>query len=351
MKICIVTIYNSENCGSFLQAYALEQYLLHRGNQVSFLYRPTAGTSHDKKRFLISCGKLLLKGRIHRLKHIIAAYKGFSKAVSRFKIIKRGSVEYKSQDLIIVGSDTLWNFDDEYFFQHRELYSGLLFKDKRAISYASSVANTRKETLIYDKTVSNGLLSLKDISTRDEYTADIVTDITGKRPPIVLDPTLLLEAKDYEEIEGECNYDSFILIYCFKELSDEKKRQLRDISSFTNNSIISFGNYREWADMNIPFDPHLFLAFFRKAKYVITDTYHGTIFSIIYRKQFICFGQHKNKVRDILYSLELNDRFLSEDGNPWDTLDKKINYDEVHNSIINARIQSMVYLEKNMEEE
>lgn len=348
MKTCIVTVYNSENCGSFLQSYALAKILEREGHEVSFLYRNIKGTSHDFNDYFISCIKLLLRGRIKRLKSRIIAYRGFSKAISQFHIIKFNSSEYETQDIIIIGSDTLWNFDDEYFYNKKNIYSGYDFKGKPAFSYASSVANTNKMTLLSDEIICKGIRSLKAVSARDDYTANIVYSITGVRPCIVLDPTLLLTSDDYGLIEGKCNLKEFLLIYSFKKLSEDMKKQILDVKKKYNVCIVAFGNYREWADVNVPFEPHSFLAYYKKSKYIITDTYHGTLFSIIYKKAFVCLGQHKNKVRDILTTLNLTDRFVSEEEHIISKIEHKIDYDQVFNFLEQARNDSISYLKTSM---
>lgn len=344
MRICIVTVYNSENCGSFLQAYALYRTLKQQENQVCFLFRSPIGTSHDFRLFFTDCLKLLVKRKFDILKNRVKAYCGFTKAIATFDVIKNKSNEMKLVDTVIIGSDTLWNFGDEYFYNNRKTYSGFDFRDLYAITYASSVANTEAEILINDKVICDGIRSLKSISARDKYTASIVSQIKGEEPPIVLDPTLLLTADEYRTIEGECDYDNFLLIYSFREIPKDKIQQIKSTCVKEGIKIIAFGNYREWVDVNIPPNPFNFLAFFRKAKYVITDTYHGTIFSIIYKKQFVCLGQHKNKVRDILETCGLSLRFVGEDEQIYAKLQENIDYGSVYAYLENLKNGSIQYL-------
>lgn len=350
MNTCIVTVYNSENCGSFLQAFALAKVLEKQGHHVSFLYRSTIGTSHDFTNYLVSCIKLLLRGRFKRLKNRVITYHRFRRAVQKLSVIKMNSIEYKNQDFMVIGSDTLWNFDDVYFLKHKDLYSGYLFLKKKAISYASSMSNTKAETILNDKLICDGIAHLKAISARDDYTANTIKKIIGEKPCIVLDPTLLLSSEEYEIIEGKCKYNNYILIYSFREFTKEKINEIIKMKEMLNTIVISFGFYREWVDINTPFDPFDLLAYYKNARYIITDTYHGTLYSIIYKKTFVCFGQNKNKIRDILTTLKLTNRFVFDEEQIVDKLLVEINYENTYRYLEKARQESLRYLKANIGE-
>ena len=88
MNICIVTVYNSENCGSFYQAYALCKVLEKQGHNVTFLRRDTHGTSHSMGSTFISSLKSLARGRLSSAFNCFRMYYAFGKATKIFKIVE-----------------------------------------------------------------------------------------------------------------------------------------------------------------------------------------------------------------------------------------------------------------------
>lgn len=344
MNICIVTVYNSENCGSYLQAYALAKTIEKFGHDVYFMKRSTKGTSHDFFKVVVECIKLILRGKFIRAKERWKSFVEFSKMTVQFKVIQKKDVLNDMIDVVVIGSDTLWNFDDSYFYDRKEIYSGYTFLHKNAISYASSIANTKYETLMQDDTIMKGIRNLKEVSVRDAYTKNVVESIVNREVVSVLDPTFLLKAEEYSAVSKKCTCEKYILLYCFKEPDKEVRKKIQELKLFTGEKIVSFGNYREWADINIPFNPGDFLGYFSKAAAIITDTYHGTVFSIIYGKNFVCLGQHKNKVKDILINLDLENRFLYQEDSLIEKFNKTIDYESVEKKLDNFRNTSIKYL-------
>ena len=151
MTVCIVTVYNSENCGSFLQAFALYDYLKEAGHKVYFFKRDTKGTSHSLKPHFEESIKRILKLKFKALIAEWQRYASFSAAQKIFPAISRDSAEYKSVDCFVIGSDTIWNLDNRYFRQAyikliktiQAKYSGVsiicVVGDKLGDGYASSV--------------------------------------------------------------------------------------------------------------------------------------------------------------------------------------------------------------------
>lgn len=344
MNVCIVTVYNSENCGSYLQAYALAKTIEKLGHSVYFMKRSTKGTSHDFFKVACECVKLVLRGKFSRAKDRWQVFVNFSKMTAKFKIIQKKDVLSDLIDVVVIGSDTLWNFDDNYFYDYKEIYSGYTFLQKNAISYASSIANTKYETLMQDDTIMKGIKNLKAVSVRDAYTRTMVERIVNGEVASVLDPTFLLRADEYGAISKNCTCEQYILLYCFREPDKVVKNKIQELKSLTGEKIVSFGNYREWADINIPFNPCDFLGFFSKASAIITDTYHGTVFSVINEKNFVCLGQHKNKVKDVLKNLDIENRFLYQDDSLIEKLSESIDYKLVEKKIENSRNASIKYL-------
>ena len=149
MNVCIVTVYNSENCGSFWQAYALGKYIEMMGHNVTYLKRSCIGTSHDIRKTIEFSVKAIVKGRIGRVRRYIRTYRSFEKAIQNFPV--REDIE-SDVDYVIYGSDTIWELSDSYFYRKRNIYWGNTApKGVKKISYAPSIANTMENVFEEEK--------------------------------------------------------------------------------------------------------------------------------------------------------------------------------------------------------
>ena len=145
---------------------------------------------------------------------------------------------------------------------------------------------------------------------------------------------------------------NYILIYSYDgRIKSEKEINSIQLFAKKNNlKIISAGLYQSWCDKNISASPFELLSYVRNAKYVVTDTFHGTVFSIKYNKQFATLirGSNKQKLSDLLmrFGLEsrkvLNVDFLS------DILEQKIDYEPINNFIYKQNENSISYLNDNI---
>lgn len=344
MKICIVTVYNSENCGSFLQAYALSEKIKEMGGSVVFLKRDTRGTSHYFPKMFLVAIKLVLNFRIDKAVLVVKQYFNFKNIQKYFSTISNRPDELDEIDCFVLGSDTIWNLDVKHFWKKREIYWSNCLKGRKVISYAPSMGNTIHISRKDENLVREGLNNIKALSVRDIHTQNIVEKYTSKKISIVCDPTLLHNEEKYSEIEKKCDLNDFILVYCFESLSEGSIKRITEFANKKNKKIVSFGAHLPWADICVAYDPIKFLGYYHKADYVITNTFHGTIFSVIYKKQFLSFAFGKIKITDVLERLGLEDRNVSEDDNFVDVFDSKINWETVDDKLENWRESSMQFL-------
>lgn len=314
MKLSIVTVYNSINSGSFWQAKALEIYLKNKGHEVYFYKRNNKGirASSSKINQLLKKIKMILNGRIEDLKIFNSTLKAFDKMTSKFNVIDKNSKIYKDIDCFILGSDTIWNVNEEYFYKEYRTYFGGIFDKKRVISYAASVGNTNEAIIKKLPNITKYIDNIKEISVRDNHTLAIVNNISNNEPFLVCDPTLLLSKRDYEKIiesySVEKPKDKYIFIYLFENLEES---QIRDVISYAKKNklkIISGTRKFKWCDECIINEPLNFLNYMLNAYYVITDTFHGTIFSVNLNKQFSVIERNKNKVNEFLNYVNMSDR-------------------------------------------
>lgn len=269
-RVAILTIQGC-NMGSFLQGYALKTYLEHLGHRASFIptisrFVPAAFSSFDLA---------------FDLKKIATFYRAW-RSINR-------SVLDRRHETVVVGSDIVWHKTMPTIF------SGYGIANKRVIAYAPSCGETTYTEIPPIRRES--IRRMARLSARDTNTADIVEQITGTRPPIVMDPTFLIDWTRHEHPAAErCPY---ILVYSYngsKPLRAEAFRRKTE----TGYELLSVGNYLYWCDRSIP-DAHplQFLSYVRNAEYILTDTYHGTIFSLIYRRPFTAYPLN-HKTNDLL---------------------------------------------------
>lgn len=324
-KVIIVTVYNSENCGSFLQAYALRKILIKNGYEVSFYKRKRKGTSHSIishiKPFIKNIIKLKFKNAFFNIK----IWYNFETAIKQFNTCNLNSSFYKNTSTIIIGSDTLWNLESNYFVDNFLIYSGNIFKGKRNITYAISAANTNKDH--FKKLIKqyNGI-NITDFLVRDYHTKYLIKESTENDAEIVCDPTLLLHSYDYDDIISKRKISKpYLLLYYFDEINQKQQIKIKEFAQNNNLLIISFITNRKWCDKSIIASPNDMIFYFKNASYILTDTFHGTAFSLIYEKKFAVFEEGKNKVKELLITYNMNDHLFNNYNNLSEILYKPNN--------------------------
>lgn len=346
MNVCIVTVYNSENSGSHYQALALKQIIERQGHTVYFLRRCGRNISHKRLRTLKVSAAAIKRGHFKWAIDCLSIYNSFEKRLCTYPTIDMNEID--KIDAIVIGSDTLWDLESPHFRDNKKIYSGLAFPNKPCITYAVSIANTPEIAIVEDSVMREGISKLYAVSVRDDATRSVVHAIRGDSPSIVIDPTLLLDAEDYAQYEEPISERNYILIYSFGTLTEREKQQIIEYKKEQGLRIVSFGEYLSWADRNVPINPALFLSYFHHASCVVTNTFHGTVFSIIYRKPFYSFAFHSQKVKALLNSFGLQDRLPKENNDIKAMLKETPNYNLTYQIIANNRSSSLAYIKNNL---
>lgn len=187
-------------------------------------------------------------------------------------------------------------------------------------------------------------------SVRDENTAEFVRKLTGKDPLYHLDPVFIYDFWD-ETKEKNLKYD-YVLIYAYDGRINDK-REIRVIQQFArenNLKTLSAGLYQSWCDKNISADPFELLGYVKNAKCVITDTFHGTVFSIKYNKPFATIIRDSNwqKISYLLKFFNLEKQEVLNVHSLPDILEQNINYKNINRLIMENRKKSLEYFIKNL---
>lgn len=205
-------------------------------------------------------------------------------------------------DLIIVGSDEVWNLSHPWYGYHPVFYGDGLNAGK-LISYAASFGNYDSNSRL-EKKWADKLKNFERISVRDENSAIIIRNALGIDPEIVLDPCLLFpgpiknakktEIRKYGAVYGH-NFSEFYI------------REVLNWSRYSDTPLISIGYRNDWADEQwLNADPGDFASFIAGSAAVITNFFHGCVFALIFAKPFICdISEYRSiKVQNLMKLIE-----------------------------------------------
>ena len=218
-------------------------------------------------------------------------------------------------DIYISGSDQVWdykltNFDKTYFLDFPAA-------GKKKCSYAASIGeHIPPEEFRQD--YSRLLGDFDEILVREDYGADIVEELTGKRPKVVCDPTLLLTAEEWEPLLKEPRRkDKYILVYQLG-INPEIVNFARRLKKKTGCKIV----YIPFplvgllsCQCKIAVGPAEWMGLFKNAEYVISDSFHGVVFSLLFNRKFFAKadGHHKNRrVEQLLKLVNLSERTMND---------------------------------------
>ena len=334
-KVGILSMQRVINYGSFLQAYALKQLLLQNGaDEVYFIdiergrelpgfeYSKNQSKWHKLKRLLqiIFTGLLFQKIRDRKFT------KRLKKSIEDcFPILELDKPAPKEFDLVVIGSDEVFNCCQRASWGYTLQLYGRVLNAKKVVSYAGSFGHTRYEQLVQlgiDKEIGETMKTMAAISVRDQNSYDIVEKLTGIKAEMHLDPVLIY-GYEKEIAERKISYpEKYMVVYSYQGRINDKK-EIKEITSFAKEhklKLISIFCRYDWCDEAIiPKTPFDVLGWFKGAEYVVTDTFHGTIFSIITGRRFVTLvrktGRITNgeKISSLLRQLGLEERCVGKD--------------------------------------
>ena len=341
------------NYGSFLQAYALKQLLLQR-ELPGFEYSKSQSKWHKLKRLLqiIFTGLLFQKIRDRKFA------KRLKKSIEDcFPILELDKAAPKEFDLVVIGSDEVFNCCQRTPWGYTLQLYGRVLDAKKVVSYAGSFGHTRYEQLVQlgiDKEIGETMKTMAAISVRDQNSYDIVEKLTEIKAEIHLDPVLIY-GYEKEIAERKVSYpEKYMVVYSYQGRINDK-REIKEIVSFAKEQklkLISIFCRYDWCDEAIiPETPFDVLGWFKDAEYVVTDTFHGTIFSIITGRRFVTLVRksgkitNREKISSLLRLLGLEKRCVEEDKKMLRSkLIEDIDWQDVDNALAECRKQSHMYL-------
>lgn len=345
MKVCIITVFKAQNCGSFLQAWALKEQLSSIGNEVSFSDYKTPRSIINKTITVIKC---CLKLNFRRANDVIKKAKAFSRCQKNLKIQKGNA----KADIYFFGSDTLWNFNDKFFSENVSFFTGGNI-NKPCYAYAISVASTAKEVFMQELEGIKNIQKFKQIAVRDSHTESVLLGIYPKEQLVkVVDPTMLMDnqqyIKSFSTKRPVC--EKSLVIYYFGVLPENIWRAIKEFAQKKGLKTVAVGIYEKQFDYAIVPTPENFITEFANAEYIFTNTFHGCVFSTIFNKQFATDGIRKKKIEGFLEEFSLFDRVVACPEDIEKVLTAPINYQHVNTLVENCRSRSIDYLTRAIDE-
>lgn len=372
-KIGIITILNVNNYGAELQAFALNYRLRKLGYDneiINYLYYKHPDYKKEKSSspivkisFVTNLKGIILKwiDTFNRLTHPRNAKirktrfddfhklnTNISKPYKSFSELYDAKLEY---DTFIVGSDQVWNPNTRTSI--KPYFLTFVPKDKNRISYASSFGVGSLDSRFY-AAYKDCFGHLDHISCREKAGLNIIKEVTGKEGTHVVDPTLLLSKKEWESIMiPYTSKESYILMYILTHspyitalaLEIQKRTGLKIIRVCFNSINIE----KNPSILNIvDAGPAEFLGLYANASFVITNSFHGSIFSLIFEKQFFTITplskSNNSRQEGLLKMVGLEHRILKE-GSAINVISlDTIDYTLVNNIIETEKQKSIDFL-------
>lgn len=377
--IGLVTCYFHHNYGSMLQAYATELIMQQLGLpfQTIACKAPINYMQENKilyiiKKLLIADWKMRLgKMKIERAKKENPMFaknweirnKAFSQFAETFfhvspycKNREELTKMAENYSAFLVGSDQLWRTDSvEHGYYTLEWVPDHI----RKIAYSTSIGV--KEVPWFQVEKNKRFMNRFDhIALREQSACDLVYKLTGRKVPVVLNPTLLFTGDQWLGIQQQEPLTNGKYIFCYLLGDNPSQREfIKRVKEKTGYKIVALQQLDEYIPSDEEFadeapyvGPREFLNYIRNAEYVFTDSFHCSVFSILYKKNFFTFSRFSEgakqstntRIDNLLYITGLEDRRMTNDKTIEGVVNFKRNFDGVDEKLNALRKSSMDYL-------
>ncbi len=368
VKVGILSMQRILNYGSFLQAYGLKSILEDIGCEVQFVdYHPgeclipsNEGTGLNRKISKVF-ETFRYKAPFAEKLRFIRYKKNYASNYYPLLGITSEMNYRPAVDILVIGSDEVFNCvqNNTNVGYCPELF-GVNSNAKKVISYAASFGNTTAEKLEQyhvSEEVGGWLNELSAISVRDKNSGSIVNKLTGGIPEFHLDPVLMYDFRNKcKEIPTSVKESNYMILYGYSgRFSEDECQAIRTYVNKKGLKVFCIGGVQNCCDRFLDCDPFEVIAYFQHADCVVTDTFHGSILSVITHRQFAAVVRNSGygnseKLTDLLEQLGLENRVLDRVGRLPELLDSKINYATVDKVIKLERQRTYGYLEKEIKE-
>ena len=360
MKIAILTFHRAYNCGAMLQAWALQTVLERKGHEVVFPdcndvgewckldFNGRGGRIRCLARYIYE--NLRFRG-LPILRKIV-----FQKFLNKhLKHKKFNENEWENLDLVVVGSDQVWN-ERSAGEKNAPIFIGEGIPESvPMVGYGISAGDKKLAKTNIDRLFNVGKTRFNKLSWRESS----LRDILGLTGPVVCDPTLLLTKDDYHGIEHSSRLvdEPYLFVYAVSD-ADEIVSTAYKVAKAMKLKCIVADVYREdflhngkpniWA---LP--PDRFLTYIRDADAVIVSSFHGCVFSVLYGKPFVCLSgeetqsnEKAGRQQNLMQSIGLLDKRMTANSPIEKIVEQLHNHYCVDQQINSLRKSSYEYIDK-----
>lgn len=357
-KVGIVTMNDNDNYGNRLQNYATHYVLKNLGTKpitiknTNRLNKKNTFSKYTYKK--ISFYLHYIKDTIFNINNKrLKKFKEFNKNIEFTRNIKTiYNVQKTNFDYYVVGSDQVWK---PTYSRLSDMDLLTFADDKKKISFSASFGISVLPEEYKEKT-KRELLKFKAISVREEAGKKIAEELTNRKDiEVLVDPTMLLSSEEWDKVSkrpeqlDDIKEKNYILNYFLGELSEERKKEIERVAKENDCYVINI------LDKKNPFyetGPSEFLYLEKNAFLICTDSFHSSVFAILYDRPFIVFDREDNRVNMSSRIDTLLSKFQLENRKYKGKITKELlnnDYTKAYKELEKEKIKSFKFLKKALE--
>lgn len=359
--IATLTTHAALNYGAVLQAYALHKYIGDSGCKCDVLnyvpehvYKSYALVTLPKtpQGAFLSLFQLINHSKRKLRKEKFEAFREeyLSLSGEKIKTHKKLIEESNRYDLIVCGSDQIWNpklhgFDEAYFLSFSNVETN---KISYAASFGQDIINDK-----YKTEIKRRLEGFSAFGCRENSAKNIIKELTGKEAASVLDPVFLIEPSEWLQLAKPLNRNKSYTLAYFLSNPGNSPTALKNFSQKNNKKVLSIGfsprDFKYGIECDYSIGPREFIDAIASADFILTNSFHCTAFAILFGKDFYTrVSESKDSRNDrmitLLKELGLEDRIYTDSQADTLDFDKKINYTAVKARLEEKKEISKAYL-------
>lgn len=359
MKVGILTFHRANNYGAVLQAYALQETIQKLGYEVEIVDYKQEYIENKYRKVRLNTKSIL--SLVRSIASTMIHYYEFSQRERNFDSFRSNNLslsknsydnvnEIQGFNALISGSDQVWNlkatgYDKAFFLDIQN-------PKIKKISYAASLG--RDNITVEEKNfILNNIANFDSISVREESAKNIVSSLTSKDIVRVLDPTLLADPKIWDKFVSKNEYGDYLLVYSvgplnnLMEIVNEICKKLgMKVLFITEKKIKTSSNQVHLKGVS----PERLLTLIFNSKFIVTNSFHGTAFSLIFNKNFITIPHQDSGARmiELLKLFNLSKLLITNKNEISELISYKINYEEINEILRQEKNKSLKYLKSSL---
>ena len=359
LKLAILSMQRIVNYGSVLQAYSLREMVRNAtGDQAVFLdiedkpalesLRNTQIGEQEYGEMPCSRFDVWQRGRRWIVRKLSAYNKYLIRSFMRDELLLDETNSGEAYDCVIVGSDEVFNHAKGVRLQ----LHGNVRQSEKVISYAASCGSAKAEDVAQAdaEQVKAAMRRYCAMSVRDQGTYQYVKAFYPGEIVRNLDPVLV--GPLHERKPQSVNLKPYLLVYAYGRRihTEEEINAIRAFAKEKHLLTVAVGGSQYWCDLYIPAAPFRMLDYFAAAEYVVTDTFHGVVFSVLHQRKFgvIVRKSNENKIMGLLSDLALEERCIHDLDGLSRIMTNEIDYEQVESILARERVRAQEYLRSNL---